>query len=417
MSSDDPQPQPRSLLNRFLLLHGTSGKYLVALIFIGLAVRIVPGLLIYGTDDVGAWRLVIRTFGQHQNPYTTGKLNWPPLWPTLLLYAGRLQEVYGFPDYFAVKVVPILCDTAIAIALYVWFLAETRSPLQAWRLGLCYALNPVAVFTCAVHGQFDALPALFTLLAVMAGMWANKGEFPLQAAVWLALGILTKLWPVALLPLFLRPLPGMGRRILFALIALLPSVISMAILYHLAPDVIVKNVFQYRSAIGWWGWTLPVSLFSVPTQQTIARIGQWLLYGVWLALYAYLWKRGTLAQGACLILLTFYVFTPGFGPQYLVWIVGVAMLGDRSRLRAYTALAAVSLLTLYTFKPFNGTYFGFLRRIRSDAFWKGYAAPHDIFGSALCMFPLWLLCCWWLAGLLRDVQNEPNRHKPDENQV
>ena len=414
MSLEDLQPQRRSRLTRFPLLQGANGKYLLALVLIGLVIRVVPGLLIYGTDDVGAWRLVIRTFAMGQNPYMTGKLNWPPLWPTLLLYAGRLQVMYGFSDYFAVKAIPIVCDVAIAAALYVWFLAETGSPQKAWKLGLSYALNPVAIFTCAAQGQFDALPALFTLLAVMAGMRANKGTFPLQAAFWLALGILAKMWPVALLPLFLRQIPGTGKRILFALIALLPTVASMAILYHLAPDVIAKNVFQYRGSIGWWGWTLPMSRLPMTAQQTISRIGQLALYGGWGALYACLWKRGTLAQGACLVLLTFYALTPGFGPQYLLWIVGVAMLADRPRLRRYTALAAVSLLALYTLKPFNGTYFGFIRRMRSHTFWKDYATPHDLMLSALCLLPLWLLCVWWLLSLLRDVQKQPMYGKPGD---
>lgn len=387
-------------INGASLLKGVSGRYILLLLVLALAIRFVPAYLVYGSNDVGAWRLVIRQFDMGNNPYLTKKLNWPPLWPTLLLYTGRMQTVYKLPDYFAVKVVPILIDASIAIALYVWFVQRGGDPKSAFRRALWYALNPVAIFTCAFHGQFDCLPALFSLLAVMALERARTTSSALQSSFWLNLGIMSRTWPVVLLPILLGHVRPLSRKLLYVAVALVPTVVSLYILYVQAPAAIMDNVIRYQGNNSNWGFDA-VSLF-LPQHigVTMRRLMLYVLYAAWIGLYIVAWrKRMPLTPTAILGVLTYYVFSPSVGPQHLEWIVPFAVFADFRRMRLYTLVAGTAIAVMYVFSPYNGEYFDFLRRTRDMRFYQTNVGHHHLVMGMLNMLPVWLFCLWWYISL------------------
>lgn len=385
------------------LMRGESGKFFLTLLALGLAVRLVPAYLVYGSFDVGAWELVIREFRQGNNPYETGKLNWPLLWPLLLLYVRRMEDVYHLPTHFSVKIIPCLADTVLALVLYGWFAQATGAPSVAFRRALWYALHPVAIATCALQGQFESLPSLFLVLAVMEAMRSPSGALPVRSAIWLSLAGMAKTWPLFMLPAFLRAMRSWGQRVVYALLAVSLTVLSVAVLYWLSPDATVKHVLTYRGAPGQWGLTAWNYLLPEETGQVWARIVLWILYASWLTVYLLTWGRGSVSQVVCLGLLTFYVFTPGCGPQHHAWILGVALLADFPRARLHAVLASLSLAILYVYTPFNGEYFNFIRREHTPHFWATNMNADHMRGSAILFLPLWLFCIGWWAMLLGDI--------------
>ena len=102
------------------LLQGRSARLATLLIAIAFAVRVIPAAMIYGSDDVSSWLLVSDVFLRNHNPYETGTLNWPPLWPALILYSTKAAGVYHLPLVLSSKLTPILADTCIAPALFLW---------------------------------------------------------------------------------------------------------------------------------------------------------------------------------------------------------------------------------------------------------------------------------------------------------
>ena len=393
------------------LLKGENGRYILLLLVLGLVIRFVPAYLVYGSNDVGAWRLVIREFNMGNNPYLTKKLNWPPLWPTMLLYTGRVQTVYGLPDYFAVKVVPILVDASIAIALYVWFIQGSADPRSAFRRALWYALNPVAIFTCAFHGQFDCLPAFFSLLAVMALERARTTAAALQSAFWLNLGIMSRTWPVVLLPILLGHVRPLSRKLLFIALALVPTVVSLYILYLQAPAAIMDNVIRYQGSNSNWGFDAVSVFLPHHVGVTMRRLMLCVLYAAWIVLYIVAWrKRLPLTPTAILGVLTYYVFSPGIGGQHLEWMVPFAVFADFRRMRLYTLIAGTAIAVVYIFSPYNGEHFGFLKRTRTALFWQTNVGHHHQVMGMLNMFPVWLFCLWWYASLWRETL----RASPDQ---
>lgn len=394
-----------ALNQRYALIQGESGVFVLLLLALGLAVRLIPAYLVYGSFDVGAWELVIREFRQGHNPYETGKLNWPPLWPILLFYTRRMEDVYNLPTHFSVKIIPCLADTAIALALYAWFAQTTGQPAAAFRRALWYALNPVAIATCALQGQFESLPSLFSLLAIMAAMRIRPGALPLRSAFWLGLAGMAKTWPLFLTPAFLRGMRSWSKQAAYVLLAIVPTVLSVGILYLQAPDAIVKNVLHYRGAPGQWGLTACNILLSEAAAQVWSQIVLWILYAAWFAVYLLTWRRSSVAQVACLGVLTFYVFTPGCGPQHHAWILAIAILADFPRARLHAALATLCLTLMYVYTPFNGEYFNFILLKHTPHFWATYLNGDYVRGSTLLFLPLWLFYVWWWAALLRDVWN------------
>lgn len=395
-------------IERVTLLSGINGRYVSALIVLSLLVRLIPAALVYGADDMTNWHTVARTMLDGRNPYATGHLNWPPLWPGLIYFSVLLAALLRLPSPFALKLLPIAADVAIVLALYGWFRRSADAP-TAYRRALWYALNPVAIYTSALHGQFDSLPALFSLLAVMTAAHAPSGSLPLGAAAWLSLGGFAKTWPLLLVPAFLRDAGPLWRRILFAVAALSLAVISVGALYAAAPETIARHILRYRGQVGWWGLTTPFSAMSPESGALLAQAAPWLFYAALLCVYGVAWRRGSLPQAACLVILTFYVFASGFGTQYMVWIVPLALLAEDPRLRAYTLLATLMLTLECIARPYNGTFFQFLGspEQRTPAFLAAYGQRRDMLLTCLDRLPLWLFCIGWWLALLRTILSAP----------
>ena len=310
--------------------------------------------------------------------------------------------------------------SAIALVLFHWFARTARNPAAAFQRALCYALNPVAIATCALHGQFESLPSLFSLLAVAAVPESDAvpqtGWARYRAALWLSLGGIAKTWPLVLLPAFLRNERTWRERIKFASIAVAPAAVSVFVLYLFAPAAIVRNVLNYHSSAGLWGLTafdycLPAWFVRVWPTVVMA-----MLCAAWLAVFALTWRRASTGQIALLSILTFYVFTPGWGVQYLAWCLGIALAVDFRRASLFTVIGAICLAIMYAYWPYNGEHFSFHKPLTSSAFlshshtphfWATYLAPDAFRGNALVFLPLWLYCIAWWATLLRDALKRP----------
>ena len=400
-----PQSTLRSgLVTQFPVLAGVSGRYLLGLVTLCLVVRVTLAYLVYGSDDVTSWYYAMDAMLRHQNPYRLGLLNWPPLWPLLIYVSGLTAMAYHVPLPFTVKLAPILADTAITAALYAWFRRE-NAPLSAARRALWYALNPVAIYTSALHGQFDALPTLFALLAVLSAARAGADRGWVRTAGWLGLGGLAKTWPLILTPAFLPELRSWRRRVAFAAVAAAPAVISVGLLYLADPDPIARNVLAYRGYTGWWGVTSFLAATPASVQPPIIAALSLLFYAALAATYLRIWRSPDVAKRALLVLLTFFVFSPGFGMQYLVWIVPIALIADYRNAVRYSLLAAAVIAVTTLLRPYTGEFGLFYASpsARHAAFNAAYGKERDQLLTCALELPLWAFCCWWWFRTWRGV--------------
>lgn len=138
-------------------------------------------------------------------------LDYPPLFPFLLWSVARPVALAEAAQdrvmlMFWIKLWPVLFDLGLTALL--WWRGRRKSETFGLTMALCWALNPSAIFNCAVWGQTDSLLMFFIVLCA-AAFWDRR---PVLGTVWFAVGCLAKLQmayfaPVLLLELFVRYRP------------------------------------------------------------------------------------------------------------------------------------------------------------------------------------------------------------------
>lgn len=116
---------------------------------------------------------------------------WPYAYPPLhaLVIAPLLAVGAGIPDWFWVRVPPLVADLATGLLLYAIIARRTREQWLARLAFLVWLLNPVTFYDTAVQGHFEAEWLFFVLLAYWLGETRRGILFPTLA---LACGFLFK---------------------------------------------------------------------------------------------------------------------------------------------------------------------------------------------------------------------------------
>lgn len=197
---------------------------LFKLTLIGLAIRLALAPLTQFTYDPVVWYSAGNDMLAGLSPYYTKTYSYPPLWaytyfPFLLIasllvdprtfgtHIAQMDWISLFLGYsptilspvflLAVKLPLIIADVVTGLLLYK--LARGFSSFSISRKAYMFWLfNPLVIWTSAVHGAFDVVPAMFTVLALV---FVLRSKY-LQTGMSLSIAILYKLYPVYLLPLY-----------------------------------------------------------------------------------------------------------------------------------------------------------------------------------------------------------------------
>jgi hypothetical protein len=376
------------------------------LFLLTVSVRLAPAIFIVGTEDVGLFYAIASAVQLGHNPYSEVAITWPPLWATMVTLSKDVADFTGLPFHVAMKAWAILTDGLISLVLYSWWRARSDDR-AAFRFALLWALNPASIYITAFHGQFDSIPAACVLLAALSAQDQTSGDRDVPAW-WLGIGGLAKTWPLFVVPAFLQ---GTWRdKARFVLIAALPSAATMSILFLLDPLNVADKVLRYRGAPGWWGFTGIDLLAHSSTDLTTAAT---LLFYAACAVTALLYfARRKPAEGSLAILLAFLAFTPGFGPQYLVWIIPVALIVDRRRAFLYSVVVGAVLFAEGFMRPHNGVFGDHMRQVPSRLFVPYYAHRHDKVLTIIDRMPLWIFCLFWWMRIVLDRTTERFRLRP-----
>ncbi len=333
------------------------------------------------------------------NPYTTEHLYpYPPPWAAVEAAALWLaREGIGS---FAVNVkLPVVAADIGVVALLARAAAGgLTAPLAPWL----YALHPVSVLVSGAHGQFDAIPLGFLLLAVLL---AERGRRD-GSALALGAGIATKSFPVLALPFLAFAGPASWRAAMrYAVLALAPGALLLAPFAVADADALRRELFGY-GGIADFGWA------------GVARGLEWLVTGALPRSEARFWpaaafvsKAVFLGAAAALalsvrarrlelaprravlaVLLAFAVLYGLQSAQYLLWVVPLALLRPDRAVAAHAAAAGAGLVGFYLFLA-PGVLHGPLEgqaRTAAGGLWL-------LGGSATLV-----VCAVWLARLLRE---------------
>lgn len=362
-----------------------------------LALRLVAALAFDRVEaDVERYERVARhLLDESANPYATERLYpYPPPWAACEAAALALARAGVGSFARNVKLPVIAADLAIVAML------ARAAPFGAWL----YALHPVALLVSGVHGQFDAIPLAFLLLALRL---VERGR-PTASALALAGGIAVKSFPLLALP-FLASAAGASRRaaLRYSALALAPGALLLVPFALADPHALRRELFAY-GGVADFGWTGVVrglewlASGALPRSEArfwpAAALASKLLFVLgWLAL-ALAARRGRLAlapgRAVLAVLLAFAVLYGLQSAQYLLWVVPFALLRPGRAAAAHAIAAAVGLVGFYLFLAPGVLLPGALEEPA-----RGRAGLAWVAGTAATLG----VCALWLLAELREA--------------
>ncbi|MEP6494540.1 MAG: glycosyltransferase family 87 protein [bacterium] len=312
-----------------------------------------------------------------QVPYRDFLVEYPPF-ALVFFTLPRLIDASFRWYYVAYQAQVVLFDLVALGALYV---ARDRSRPAWWMLG-AYTAAVLAVGPIMLQ-QYDVFPAAFTVLAVVC--YSRKRDT--AAWVFLALGVMTKAYPLLIAPVFLlfdwrrgthvRDLrraavafAGTCFVVVLPLLVIAPTSLARMLAFHaergihldstygsLAAAAGVLNVTLVHIELTFRSWNV-----AGPFASTLSKLSTPLLGVLLLGAYAFIATciravdaanlRDARLVGTCaaLVLSAGLVGSKVLSPQYLVWLVPLLplMLPPR-RYAAWGVFALIGILTYYIY--------------------------------------------------------------------
>ncbi len=337
------QPAPRRILGL------PAGIFLAALF--ALAVKLVLALRTTGTNDIRSFMyflLEYDSWGIRRTYADEPEFNHPPF---ILHWLSALRWLYhhvGLKPGFWIRIPSILADFGSACLL---------SRLLADRLGdprvratlLLAVLAPVSIFVSGFHGNND--PVMIFLVLLSAFLLER------EAPTWIAglamgMAVNMKIVPLVFWPAVFLWLPDLRRRAEYFGAAVLAVVVASSPILFQEPALLARKVLGYKSAFGMWGLSRLASFAPESLASAYEAAGRYVLVAVLVALAFWMNRRrekpGPFAQIG-LLAFAFLAFSPGFGVQYLAWLVPWIAGAALAPALGFTVAATLFLGLVYTF--------------------------------------------------------------------
>jgi uncharacterized membrane protein len=316
-------------------------------VLIAAGLALIAKLLIawntFGTNDVVTFYLFGKSLADHGLEWTyqnTILFNHPPLVAYYLrgIYALHhlpLLEANGIGFPFLLRLPGIVADFVVILVLLRIRKNDPRLRLPAWAL-VILALSPLSIMVSGYHGNTDSVMAMLLLVSVY---FCTRGQ-PMLSGLFFALSAQVKIIPLLFFPILL--FFWMQRGVLLRFVV--PFVVAFAALWIEPllrfPLIFAKNVISYGSTWGIWGISYLLRLTSRPefSRVSFLDLGLWqtiVISGcklfIIVAVLALAWRRrkvenrgiwDSIAYGWII----FFVFAPGVGTQYLVWLAPFILL-------------------------------------------------------------------------------------------
>jgi Glycosyltransferase family 87 len=237
----------------------------------------------------------------------------------LMPYIHAAELKTGLPWVLAIKIAPIAADVVL-----VWIVSRLAGADGRTR-ALQYAVNPLSLMVASLHGQVEPV----ALALALGGVLVLRTRRPFLAGVLLGAAVAAKTWPVLIL---IAVLPGRApkraARIL-AGAAVVPVLCLASGALFLGTDIprALSRVLSYSGYVQSWTWSAAL-WFSHPSvggyRSSVSGLADALiLAGVVVTLF--LLRRRPPEARALGVLCAVLICTAGFGVQYLMWVLPLAM--------------------------------------------------------------------------------------------
>lgn len=329
-------------------------------------IKLYLALFTAGSADVAGYVdyvAKIHEFGvkayYYKGPYNN-TFNNPPFMIHALRALDWLALKTNLPFPFWLRLSSTLADVG-TIAVMIKVVPKFASPARATLLLVLLAACPIAIIISGYHGSTASEMVFLVVLSVY--LLGNLNRVLLAGAVF-GMALNVKIAPLMLAPAIFLYLPDLKSRTKFFAVAVAVFLAGSLPYLLMEPRIILKDVFGYNSIYGNWGWTsLLVRLYPEAPQfarfpfevigvhSIFATIGKWImlaLIGIASILMNRRKPKPPLFLQCSFIMTIFLALTPGFGSQYVMWLMPwVVILGLWPTI-VYYAAGSLYTLMIYT---------------------------------------------------------------------
>lgn len=349
-STTIPRPQ---WISQFRSRGGRStpswSRILVGLLAAATVTKLYLAYTTFGSFDVLTWEHFL---GEAIRRGGLGLYQTDPLFihpPFIVRYVRALGQVADFthvPFPFWLRAASSAADVG-TFALVMAIARSTR--LKVSPVTMCaLALAPASIMISGFHGNTDPVMVLFVVLAVYL---ASSGRPAWTVGIAIGMAINIKFAAVIFVPAVFFSTAGGPRKAALAVAAgLTVAVASMPYLLQ-DPALIARRVLGYQSFPGHWGvsWILQSAPQAIPdAYQRFAPAAILLALAILCFAYSRRASPPPLFLQCGVSGFVFIVFTPGFGIQYLAWLVPWVVVPALGTALLWYVATGVFMFVVYT---------------------------------------------------------------------
>lgn len=329
-------------------------------------IKLYLALFTAGSADVAGYVdyvAKIHEFGvkayYYKGPYNN-TFNNPPFMIHALRALDWLATKTSLSFPFWLRLASTLADLG-TIAVMGRVVPKFASPGRASLLLILLAACPIAIVISGYHGSTASEMVFLVVLSVY--LLGNLNRVWLAGAVF-GMALNVKIAPLMLALAIFLYLPELKARMKFFVAAAAVFFVGSLPYLLMEPTIILKDVFGYNSIYGNWGWTsLMVRLYPEAPQfarfpfevvgihSLFAATGKWLMLAIIIGVSILMNRRKPkppLFLQCGFIMTIFLALTPGFGSQYVMWLMPwIVILGLWPTL-VYYAAGSLYTLMIYT---------------------------------------------------------------------
>jgi len=219
-------------------------KIYIMFAVVGVSMRLYtqaqPATYMFHAYDFQSYLLVAQSISESENPYSTGRYNYGPIWAIIV---WLVRAICGNDDSFRLGLTFVLVVADLGISLWL----KKNSYLIA---SLFILISPISVAITSRHLQFDNLAVLFALLGVSQISRVKSKSVTNQdiwACLFFALSLMTKhVFIIFPLWIALRQ-TSLEKRYLYLFLPLGTFLVSLMPFWFEEPKSVIDNVIAYSS--------------------------------------------------------------------------------------------------------------------------------------------------------------------------
>ena len=417
------------------------GQYFSRAVFVALAVvstlalsaKVSLAWRTFGTNDVltfqqdaaklekSGWQALYRdgvqSFAADGRPFKEIQVfSHPPAMLHGLRLLKALARISGLPLGFWMRFLCALADLGSLLVILLLAISNRQLVIKPAAV-LLLAASPISLFVSGFHGNTDSIMMFFVVLAVFFadGLLSTCEKWaPYLAGACIGLALDIKLVPAIFVPAVFFYFKSWKNRALFSGALMFVALVSSMPFVWQNPTLIASKLFGYSGQARVWGWSVMLVAIEDSSWSWIARL--YSDYGKFavLAMVGLLgWamnatpRRLPLFAQCGLIAFFFLFFAPGFGVQYLSWLVPWTVFAGTLATAIYSLTGGAFLYLVYA--HWSGSYIWDYANSFERAGWSRLG----FFCGLLCWVCVGIILLWfgdiWLKRAVGPARDRPAR--------